>query len=202
MGKTKKFIIKTAGKLAVRAVKKGAKKLAADAAKETVKTYTEDAKSRTIGNLTLRTMREKDRAEVLEMMREFYTSEATLTNGSDQIFNKDISECVSDSPFLEGYVFAFKDSDSSLWGYAMLAHSFSTEFGKPCIWIEDLYLREEVRSQGLASGFLSYVEEMYPESLFRLEAEYENEHAMEIYKRKGFQEFPYVEMIRETPAEQ
>lgn len=198
MKKVKRTILRKATRLAVKSVKKSAMRYASDSARETVEKYKESMDPRTFGNITLRSMRKSDRAEVREMMREFYSSGATLTRGSDEIFNKDISECLSERPFLEGYVFSFKDSDSSLWGYAMLAHSFSTEFGRQCIWIEDLYLREEARGLGLASQFFKYMEEKYPDALFRLEAEYENGHAMEIYKNKGFREFPYVEMVR-TP---
>ena len=71
--------------------------------------------------------------EVLEMMRVFYASPAVLSNGSEEIFQNDVENCVNDSPYLEGYVFI---EDEKILGYAMLAKSFSTEFGKPCIWIE------------------------------------------------------------------
>ena len=201
MGKLKRRVMKKAAKYALKAAKKGAGKILSAPQTNTEKKSAEKEAPgfvpKTIGSITLRAMRRSDRKEVLEMMREFYSSDATLTGGSDEIFNRDINECLSDSPFLEGFVFAYKDADSSLWGYAMIAHSFSTEFGKPCIWIEDLYLREEARGMGLASGFLSGLEETYPDCVIRLEAEYENEHAMEVYKEKGFREFPYVEMIRE-----
>ena len=41
----------------------------------------------------------------------------------------------------------FKDGNKYS-GYAMLAKSFSTEFGKNCIWIEDLYVLPSARSRG------------------------------------------------------
>lgn len=193
--KVRKIILKSAARLAVKGVKRGARKLASDTAQDTAKKVADTIAPMTFGSITLRMMRRSDRKEVREMMREFYSSEATLTNGSDTIFNKDISECLSDSPFLDGYVFSYKDADDSLWGYAMIAHSFSTEFGRHCIWIEDLYLREEARGLGLASHFFDHIEERYPDALLRLEAEYENDQAMEVYRRRGFHEFPYVEMI-------
>ena len=36
----------------------------------------------------------------------------------------------------------------------------------------------------------------FPGSLVRLEAEYENEHAMDVYKSIGFSEMPYAELYR------
>lgn len=84
----------------------------------------------------IRMMTAQDAPAVLEMMRVFYASPAVLSNGSEEIFQNDVAECVSGSPYLEGYVF---EENGQLQGYAMVAKSFSTEFGKRCIWIEDLY---------------------------------------------------------------
>ena len=144
---------------------------------------------------TLRHMEERDRAQVLDMMRAFYSSEAVLTNGSEEIFNSDISECVSDSPFAEGFVFTDTD-DGHLLGYAMLAHSFSTEYGIRCVWIEDIYLKEEARGKGFASDFFKHINAAYPDALHRLESEHENLHALEVYKSHGFSEMPYAELYR------
>ena len=136
-------------------------------------------------------MEEKDRAVVRDMMKTFYTSPAVLTDGSEEIYNADIDNCVNDSPYLEGYI--FEDNDIVL-GYAMVAKSFSTEFGKPCIWIEDLYLKEGYRGNGIGSRFFKYIEKKYPGSIFRLEAEEDNEIAIHVYKKAGFDVLPYVEM--------
>ena len=145
--------------------------------------------------LLMRKMEERDRAGVIEMMRVFYSSDAVSTDGSDEIFNNDINECISDSPFAEGFVFT-APGGGRLLGYAMLAHSFSTEYGMHCVWIEDIYLKEEARGKGLASGFFNYIRDVYPDALHRLEAEHENLHAMDVYKSQGFSEMPYAELYR------
>ena len=139
----------------------------------------------------IRLMEEKDREVVLDMMRTFYTSPAVLTDGSEEIYNADIDNCVNDSPYLEGYIF---EENGLIIGYAMVAKSFSTEFGKPCIWIEDLYLKEGYRGNGIGSGFFKYIEKKYPGSIFRLEAQEDNEIAIHVYKKAGFDVLPYVEM--------
>ena len=143
----------------------------------------------------IRKITEKDRADVISMMQEFYSSPAVSTNGSEEIFNADINACLEDSPYLEGYVF---DLEGTLQGYAMLAKSFSTEYGKRCIWIEDIYILEQYRSQGLGSRFIDFVKEKYPDSLLRLEVEEENEAAVHTYKKAGFDFFPYLEMKMEV----
>ena len=136
-------------------------------------------------------MRAEDRSQVIGMMREFYTSPAVLSNGSDEIFEADFNACISDSPYLEGYV--FEDAEA-IQGYAMIAKSFSTEFGKPCIWIEDLYIKGEYRGAGLGSLFLKFIEDKYPNSVYRLEVEEENERAVNVYKKCGYEFIPYMEM--------
>lgn len=139
----------------------------------------------------IRTMAETDRTCVFEMMREFYNSPAVSTNGSAEIYNSNISNCINGSPYLEGYI--FQDGDA-IQGYAMAAKSFSTEFGKPCIWIEDLYMKPECRGLGIASDFFEFIERKYPDAIFRLEVEEENENAVRLYKKRGYEAMPYMEM--------
>ena len=141
--------------------------------------------------MNIRIMKEEDREAVLDMMRVFYASPAVLSNGSEEIFQADIDSCISDSPYLEGYVF---EDEGALFGYGMIAKSFSTEFGKPCIWIEDIYMKEEYRGQGVGSAFIRLVEESYPDHVYRLEAEEENERAIHVYKKNGFEVLPYLEL--------
>ena len=139
----------------------------------------------------IRRMEEKDRSAVLEMMRVFYASPAVLSNGSEEIFQNDIENCVNNSPYAEGFVV---EEDGQVQGYAMVAKSYSTEFGKPCIWIEDLYLKEPYRGKGLGSRMLQFITEQFPGSIFRLEVEEENAHAIATYQKNGFDVLPYMEM--------
>lgn len=151
-------------------------------------------------NPTIRRMTEADRTAVMHMMQVFYTSPAVHTNGSEVIFTADIDACVGDSPYLEGYV--FEDENAILVGYAMLAKSFSTEFGKPCIWIEDLYLTPDARGLGLGGQFFTLIHEVYPDAVFRLEVEEDNEPAVHLYRKKGYGTLPYMEMIKLPNSEE
>ena len=141
--------------------------------------------------MTIEKMTAEHEAAVLDMMREFYASPAVLSNGSEEIFRADIAACVSDSPFVEGYVFR---EGENLAGYAMVATTFNCEYGRPCKWIEDLYILPAYRGRGIGGTFLDYVAEKYPDHLLRLEVEEENEGAVALYKRHGFEVFPYMEM--------
>lgn len=141
--------------------------------------------------IQIRMMTAADRNSVLEMMRVFYVSPAVLSDGSEEIYRNDFEQCVGENPYVEGYIF---ENDGKTLGYAMVAKSFSTEFGKPCIWIEDLYMTESARGLGIGSRFLQYVEEKYPNCVLRLEVEANNERAIHVYKKSGFDVLPYIEM--------
>ena len=140
---------------------------------------------------TIRMMTRQDKPAVLEMMRVFYASPAVLSNGSEEIFLADIENCVNDNPYLEGYII---EDGGQLQGYGMVAKSFSTEFGKPCIWIEDIYILEAFRGREIGKVFLDHIADKYPGCLLRLEVEEENHRAMRLYEKCGFQVLPYTEM--------
>ncbi len=142
----------------------------------------------------IRAMKKSDAECVGKMMRVFYSSPAVLSNGSEEIFRADIDNCVGDCPFLDGYVF---EENANICGYAMVAKSFSTEFGKPCVWIEDLYILPEYRGCGLGRKFLDFIDGKYPHCVRRLEVETENSHAFALYEKCGYQILPYTEMKKE-----
>ncbi|MBO5926213.1 MAG: GNAT family N-acetyltransferase [Clostridia bacterium] len=139
----------------------------------------------------IREMISKDKNSVIKMMKVFYASPAVFTNGSDEIFLSDVENCVNNNPYLEGYIF---ENSAEIQGYAMIAKSFSTEFGKPCIWIEDLYLKEKYRGLGIAKAFIDFIVKKYDNSIVRLEVEEENKRAVNLYKKCGFSVLPYMEM--------
>jgi len=140
---------------------------------------------------TTRAMRKEDKPCLMEMMRVFYASPAVLSNGSEEIFSNDIDNCVNDNPYVEGYVI---EDETGIQGYTMVAKSFSTEFGKACIWIEDLYVKEQYRGLGLGKRLMDFITTKYTDCIFRLEAEEENERAIRLYKKCGFSVLPYLEL--------
>ena len=144
--------------------------------------------------MQIRKMKPSDESEVLAMMLPFYSSPAVFTNGSETIFRRDFAECISDSPFLEGFIL---EDDGFILGYSMLAHSFSTEFGKPCVWIEDIYLKPEARGKSFGPEFLTFVRKTYPQAILRLEVEADNTPAVSAYQKSGFETLPYLEMLNQ-----
>lgn len=140
---------------------------------------------------TIRPMRKADKPCLMEMMRTFYASDAVLSNGSDEIFSNDIDNCINDNPYVEGFIV---EDNNCIQGYTMVAKSYSTEFGKACIWIEDLYINEPYRGMGLGKLLLDFIASRYTDCIFRLEVEEENQRAIRLYKKCGFERLSYMEM--------
>lgn len=151
-----------------------------------------------------RPMQEDDRAEVLAMMRTFYDSAALLSSPPDEVLVRNVDACTGGSPYAEGLIIeeslceeAAAGKDAAVAGYSMLAKSYSTEYGGPCIWIEDLYLKEPYRGRGAGSALLAFVKEKHPEAvIIRLEVEMENTPAIAAYRKAGYAVMEYTEMYR------
>lgn len=73
-------------------------------------------------------------------------------------------------------------------GFALFFHNFSTFLGRPGIYLEDLYVKPEVRGQGIGQKMLSYLAKLAKErNCGRLEwwvLDW-NETAINFYKRIG-----------------
>jgi GNAT superfamily N-acetyltransferase len=137
---------------------------------------------------------------VFEMMRVFYDSPALIHKSSDAVLKRDIEACLSDSPFVEGYVFTEKEE---IIGYSMVSKSFTTEYGGICVWIEDLYFEEKWRNRGFGSQFFEFLERQYPEAVrFKLEVEKENEAAVATYKNNGYAVSDYFLMTKEIDRDE
>ena len=143
----------------------------------------------------IRKMENRDAEEVFGLMRQFYDSPAVFHTSSDAVLRKDIEDCISDMPLVEGFVF---EEDEKLLGYAMTALNYTTEYGGISVWIEDIYLKPEARGKGIATDFFAFIEKQYPQAVrFKLEVEQENEVAIAAYRRNGYSISPYFEMTKE-----
>lgn len=138
--------------------------------------------------MIFRKFKETDKETIKEMMKVFYASPAVSTNGSNEIFETDIAACLDKNSILEGFVF---EEEGKIIGFSMTYKGFSTEVGKECVWIEDLYIKEEWRHKGIGGKFLEYLKETYKGLILKLEVETENEAALSVYKKHGFKLLPY-----------
>ena len=145
--------------------------------------------------MLIRKLKESEKAEVLSMMEVFYASDALLVHPETAVLEKMLNDALQDTPLLTGYGF---EVDGVLAGYGMITRSYSTERGGICVWIEDIYIKPAYRNQGIGGAFLRFVEESNPGAVrLRLEAEPENEHAMHVYQKAGFEVLAYTQLVKE-----
>ena len=55
-------------------------------------------------------------------------------------------------------------------------------------------MKDAYRGFGIGSHFLKFIESKYPNAILRLEVEAENERAVNVYQKSGFEVIPYMEM--------
>lgn len=149
-------------------------------------------------NFSIRKYKAKDRAEFFQMMKEFFASPAVLHNVPESHFEKTLQELENGSPYFDVYIFEVSegstcdDSCEHIAGYGAVTKTYSNEAGGLCFWFDEIYIREEFRGQGIGSTFIQQVIEKHPEvKRFRLETEPENEKAVRLYKKMGFEPLEY-----------
>lgn len=82
----------------------------------------------------------------------------------------------------------FVEHSGSPVGFAVWFYNYSTFAGKPGLFLEDIFIAEEYRGKGLASGIFSYLEHLATsEGCSRLEwyvLDW-NEKAIDFYRKRG-----------------
>ena len=143
-----------------------------------------------------RPVEEKDRKIYLAMCRKFYDSDAVLSPVPDGHFEKTFDLLLEGSPFADAFIF---EENEAVVGYALLSRTWSQEAGGEVIWIEEIYLEPSARGKGYGSAFFRFLKQEYAPGAkrFRLEVERENEGAVSLYERIGFEFFPYDQMKKD-----
>lgn len=145
----------------------------------------------------IRKVEPRDKALLLRLTEEFYASEAVLHAIPKVHHERLFEELMRSDAYAEAYII---EQDTVPAGYALLAKTYSHESGGPVIWIEEIYILPAFRGNGLGREFFEYLENNYGASVcrFRLEYEPDNKKAAQLYRRLGFQELEYRQMVKEN----
>lgn len=136
-----------------------------------------------IKDFTIRFATETDTALILQFIKELADYEHML----------DLVVATEDN--LMEYLFRQKQAEVIIGeynkqpvGFALFFHNFSTFLGKPGLYLEDLYIKPEMRQKGLGSAFLSFLARLAKERDY---GRFEwwcldwNEPSIAFYKRMG-----------------
>lgn len=140
----------------------------------------------------IRPIKPDDRAVYLEMAQDFYHSDAVDHPIPDEFLERTFDQLIAGTPYAECYI--FEDADS-VQGYALLANTWSQEAGGLTIWVDELYIREPWRGQGLGQTFFAFLKAAKHPARFRLETEPHNEKAKSLYRRQGFEPLNYEPFV-------
>jgi len=144
--------------------------------------------------LTFRDMAPEDRDLVLSMVADFYHSPATLHPVGPAILERTFCAASDPAqPLLRG-VLPLVDGQPA--GYLYITQCWATEAGSPCVVLEEIYLKPELRGRGLGREILTWLREEYPDARrFRLEVNPENPDAARLYRKSGYDYLRYDQMI-------
>jgi ribosomal protein S18 acetylase RimI-like enzyme len=143
--------------------------------------------------LSIREMELSDKKEVMDMVDEFYNSDAVLHKVDMSILERSFMDAAGDEPSVCGAVLSEGDD---VVGFAYMAMTYSCEAGGKTIMLEELYLKDQCRGKGYGKKFFNWMFDSFPEVIrFRLEVTGKNEGASALYRRLGFEDLDYNQMI-------
>jgi GNAT superfamily N-acetyltransferase len=105
-----------------------------------------------IEDVTLRLAKEEDLSLILRFIKELADYEKLLHEvvATEEILRESLFERRA----AEVVIAEYKDEPV---GFALFFHNFSTFLGRPGLYLEDLYVRPELRGKGIGKLLLSYL---------------------------------------------
>lgn len=144
----------------------------------------------------IRKVKKSDKEKYLEMTGIFYNSDAVLHPISEEYRLKTWNEILRSNEYADCY---FAEENGIVKGYMLLAYTFSQEAGGMVCWIEELFVYEKFRNNGIGKEFFKFIKENIEPNVkrIRLEVEDYNIGAKRLYSSLGFEMLPYEQMIKE-----
>ncbi len=144
--------------------------------------------------LTFRDITAADRALVLPMVADFYRTDAVDHEVPVEIMERSFDAAADPAePLLRGVLVM---EDGEIAGYVYLTFCYSAEVGGRCVFIEEIFLKEQFRGRGLGKDIMAWMEAEYPQvRRFRLEVTQVNQSAIRLYEKSGYHYLRYDQMV-------
>ena len=140
-----------------------------------------------------------DLDEYINMTKEFYLSGATVTPFNLEVTKRNFKEMIKKEIDKEndGVSGFFIKKQGKTAGFVILSFMWSAEVGGKAVFVEELFVKDEFRKQGIATTVLSLIVSKFKSTVsrFRLEVCKTNVKAIELYKQLGFEYLDYKQMI-------
>ena len=144
--------------------------------------------------LTFRDITPADHDLILPMVADFYRTDAVDHEVPVEIMERSFAACADpDEPLLRGVLVS---RGEEAVGYVYLTFCYSAEVGGRCVFIEEIFLKEQFRGMGLGREIMDWMEREYPEvRRFRLEVTQVNKSAIRLYEKSGYKYLKYDQMV-------
>ena len=144
--------------------------------------------------LAFRDITAADHDLILPMVADFYRTDAVDHEVPVEIMERSFAACADpDEPLLRGVLVS---RGEEAVGYVYLTFCYSAEVGGRCVFIEEIFLKEQFRGMGLGREIMDWMEREYPEvRRFRLEVTQVNKSAIRLYEKSGYKYLKYDQMV-------
>ncbi len=142
----------------------------------------------------IRFIKAHDSDECIAMLEEFYRTDAVSHTIPNDYIKNTINAALNNSPYVKIIIC---EVDGDYAGFCTLSLSFSTEAGGIVVFIEELYVRDNFKGQGHGSDILDFIRQEFDSKVkrYRLEVTPQNEGAIRLYQKLGFEELSYKQMV-------
>ena len=142
--------------------------------------------------MEMRLMTPGDRETVLEMEDALYHTDAIDHPVPRANMERAFADAVGENPHLTGWLM---EADGQAIGFAYLTFFYSCEAGGSVVMLEELFVKDGLRGQGVGQQFMEWLYRQYPGAVrFRLEVTRGNP-AARLYARNGFHFMDYDQMV-------
>ena len=144
--------------------------------------------------LTFRDITAADREIVIPMVVDFYHTDAVDHEVPAEIMERSFVAAADPAePLLRGVLVC---DGEEVVGYVYITFCYSAEVGGRCVFIEEIFLKEEHRGKGYGKQIMAWMEAEYPEvRRFRLEVTQVNKSAIALYEGSGYRYLRYDQMV-------
>lgn len=141
----------------------------------------------------IREIKSDDKIDFIKMCMDFYNTDGVDHSIPVSNMEKTFNFLMEGLDFAKAYVC---EKNNKTVGYILLALTYSNEAGGMVVWLDEIYVKPEFRSQGIGSELIDFVIDKYKDNAarFRLEITESNMGAKKLYLSKGFTDLSYRQM--------
>ncbi|WP_073508030.1 GNAT family N-acetyltransferase [Streptobacillus notomytis] len=145
--------------------------------------------------MEIRKIRKEDKSIYLNLTKQFYSSDAVLHNVDENNFLNTFNELINRDIYTECFII---EENLKIIGYCLISKTYSQEVGGMVLLIEEILILEDYRNRGIGKKIFNFLFERYKGyKRYRLEVDNNNVMAQKLYKKLGFFELKYVQMVIE-----